>query len=72
MAPAFGLIEARGMLPYFSQSVTKVGDRLTSIQYRDRYVLPVVGRQMVRVDQRRGLRGILDHRRVVVARQSDP
>ena len=30
MSPAFGLVEAKGLLPYFAQSVDKVGDRLVS------------------------------------------
>ena len=31
MTPAFGLVEARGLLPYFAQSATKVGSHLLSI-----------------------------------------
>lgn len=31
MAPAFGLIEAKGLLPYFAQSVTKVTPRSIQI-----------------------------------------
>jgi cytochrome P450 len=36
MTPAFGLVEAKGLLPYFAQSATKVRDRPMSIWRRDR------------------------------------
>jgi cytochrome P450 len=39
VAPAFGPVESKGLLPYFSQSVTKVGSHLVSIQHCDRRVL---------------------------------
>ena len=31
MSPAFGLVEAKGLLPYFTQSATKVGSHIMSI-----------------------------------------
>ena len=34
MTPAFGLVEAKGLLPYFAQYATKVGNRLMSIERR--------------------------------------
>jgi cytochrome P450 len=36
MTPAFGLVESKGLLPYFAQSATKVGSHLLSIQRCDR------------------------------------
>jgi cytochrome P450 len=36
MSPAFGLVEAKGLLPYFTQSATKVGSYLMSAQRCDR------------------------------------
>lgn len=40
MTPAFGLVEAKGLLPYFAQSATKVGSRLTSVRYCDNQTFP--------------------------------
>lgn len=33
MTPAFGLVEAKGFLPYFAQSVAKVGNPPTPIPH---------------------------------------
>lgn len=46
MTPAFGLIEAKGLSPYFAQSAAKVGSHPTSVQHCDRSALPTAGRQM--------------------------
>lgn len=70
MAPAFGLVEAKGLSPYFAQSAAKVGGRLTSVQHCDRSTLPAAGRQMARVDHRRGLGRIFGHRCAFMDQQS--
>ena len=58
LAPAFGLVEAKALLPYFARSITKVSSCLASIQRCDRQVLYAAGGEMARVDRR------LHHRRV--------
>ena len=54
MTPAFGLVEAKGLLPYFAQSATKVRPCIMPVQNCDRSTLRTAGRQMARVDYRRG------------------
>ena len=41
MTPAFGLVEAKGLLPYFAQSATKVCNCLMSVQQYDRPISPI-------------------------------
>lgn len=44
MTPAFGLVEAKGLLPYFAQSATKVRSCLTPVKHCDRSALHAAGR----------------------------
>ena len=67
MSPAFGLVEAKALLPYFAQSVAKVSSCFMSVELCDRRVLPVAGRQMARVDRELRLWRVLGHRYTFVA-----
>jgi len=71
MTPAFGLVEIKGLLPYIAQSATKVHPCVMLVQDCDRSTLHAAGRQMARVDCRRGFWGIFSRGRAFVVQQSD-
>jgi len=71
MTPAFGLVETKGLLPYIAQSATKVRLCVMPVQDCDRSTLHAAGRQMARVDCRRGFWRIFSRGRAFVVQQSD-
>jgi cytochrome P450 len=67
MTPAFGLVEAKGLLPYFVQSATKVRSCFLSVKHCGGQVFSAAGGKMARINRGLCFRRFVGHRYTFMA-----